>query len=175
MNKSKIPARSPAVLALAGRRERERSEGERRAADANTVADPQPRPATPEHPDPEVVAHAKRRRFTADYKQRILKEVDAAKGSGGIGALLRREGLYSSLLATWRNERDAGTLAALTPQKRGPKSKRHPLQDETDKLRRDNARLTEQLRKAEIIIDVQKKLGTLLGWPLPTQDEIDKL
>jgi len=174
MNKSKIPVRSPAMLASAGRRERERSEGERRAADANIVADARPQPATP-HPDPEVVAHAKRRRFTADYKQRILKEVDAAKGSGGIGALLRREGLYSSLLATWRNERDAGTLAALTPQKRGPKSKRHPLQDETDKLRRDNARLTEQLRKAEIIIDVQKKLGTLLGWPLPTQDEIDKL
>ena len=152
----------------------ERSEGERSRADANIVADSQPVPATP-HPDPEVVVHAKRRRFTADYKQRILKEVDAAKGSGGVGALLRREGLYSSLLATWRNERDAGELAALTPQKRGPKSKRHPLQDETDKLRRDNARLTEQLRKAEIIIDVQKKVGTLLGWPLPTQDEIDKL
>ena len=162
------------MLASAGRRERERSEGERSRADANNVADPQPAPVIT-HPDPEVVAHAQRRRFTADYKQRILKEVDAAQGSGGIGALLRREGLYSSLLATWRNERDAATLAALTPQKRGPKSKRHPLQDETDKLRRDNARLTEQLRKAEIIIDVQKKLGTLLGWPLPTQDEIDKL
>ena len=174
MKKLKIPARPPAVLASAGRRERERSEGERRAADANTVADSPPIPATA-HPDPEVVAHAKRRRFTAEYKQRILKEVDAAKGSGGSGALLRREGLYSSLLATWRNERDAGALAALTPQKRGPKSKRHPLQDETDKLRCDNARLTEQLRKAEIIIDVQKKVGTLLGWPLPTEDEIDKL
>jgi len=175
MNKSKNPARSTAMLASAGRRERERSEGERSRADANIVADPQPLPEATPHPDPEVVAHAKRRRFTADYKQRILKEVDAAKGSGGIGALLRREGLYSSLLATWRNERDAGALAALTPQKRGPKSKRHPLQDESDKLRRDNARLTEQLRKAEIIIDVQKKVGTLLGWPLPTQDEIDKL
>jgi transposase len=174
MNNSKIPARSAAVLASAGRRERERSEGERRTADANAVADAQPVPAT-SHPDPEVVAHAKRRRFNAEYKQRILKEVDAAKGSGGIGALLRREGLYSSLLATWRNERDAGALAALTSQKRGPKSKHHPLQDETDKLRRDNARLTEQLRRAEIVIDVQKKLGTLLGWPLPTQDEIDKL
>lgn len=174
MNKSKIPVRSSAMLASAGRREHERSEGERSRADANIVAAAQPQPAMT-HADPEVVAHAKRRRFTAEYKQRILTEVDAAKGSGGIGALLRREGLYSSLLATWRNERDAGALAALTPQKRGPKSKRHPLQDETDKLRRDNARLAEQLRKAEIIIDVQKKLGTLLGWPLPTQDEIDKL
>jgi len=174
MNKTKIPARPPAMLASAGRRERERSEGERSHADANVVADSQPQPAMT-HPNPEVVAHAKRRRFTADYKQRILKEADAAKGSGGIGALLRREGLYSSLLATWRNERDSATLVALTPQKRGPKSKRHPLQDETDKLRRDVTRLTEQLRKAEIIIDVQKKVGTLLGWPLPTQNEIDKL
>ncbi len=174
MNKSKNAARPPAMLASAGRREHEQSEGERSRADANIAADPQPLPAMT-HPDPEVAAHAKRRRFTADYKQRIQKEVDAAKGSGSIGELLRREGLYSSLLATWRNERDAGAHAALTPQKRGPKSKRHPLQDETDKLRRDNARLTEQLRKAEIIIDDQKKVGTLLGWPLPTQDEIDKL
>jgi len=168
-------------LASVGRRERERSEGERSTADANTVADPQPQADThppgsspDQHPDPEVVAHAKRRRFKADYKQRILKEADTAKGSGGIGALLRREGLYSSLLATWRHEREAGALKALTPQKRGPKSKRHPLQDETDNLRRENARLIEQLRKAEIIIDVQKKVGALLGWPIPTQDPDEK-
>jgi transposase len=121
------------------------------------------------------VAQAKRRRFTAAYKQRILTESDQAKGSGGIGALLRREGLYSSLLATWRRERAAGVLQALTPQKRGPKSKRDPVQEEVQKLQKENARLTDQLRKAAIIIDVQKKLGTLLGWPLPTQEEIDKL
>ena len=121
-------------------------------------------------PDPEVVAQAKRRRFTAEYKQHILAEADQAKGSGGIGALLRREGLYSSLLASWRSERAAGVLQALTPQKRGPKSQRDPIQEEIQKLQKDNARLTEQLRKAEIVIDVQKKVGGLLGWPIPTQD-----
>ena len=89
---------------------------------------------------------------------------------GGIGALLRREGLYSSLLATWRRERANGILEALTPQKRGPKSKRHPMDEENQKLRRQNARLTEDLRKAHIIIDVQKKVAALLGHPIPEQD-----
>jgi transposase len=120
------------------------------------------------------VAQAKRRRFTGQYKQRILTEADLAKGSGGIGALLRREGLYSSLLATWRREREAGVLQALTPQKRGPKSKRDPGQEETAQLRRENVRLTEQLRKAEIVIDVQKKVAALLGWPSATPDPEEK-
>jgi transposase len=73
-------------------------------------------------------------------------------------------------LTTWRREREAGVRQALAPQKRGPKSKRNPLQDEHDKLLRDHARLTEQLRKAEIVIDVQKKVGALLGWPIVTAD-----
>ena len=133
----------------------------------NKVSAPLPGAA---HPNPEVVAQAKRRRFTAEYKHRILTEADQAKGSGGIGALLRREGLYSSLLTTWRREREAGVRQALAPQKRGPKSNRNPLQDEHDKLLRDHARLTEQLRKAEIVIDVQKKVGALLGWPIVTPD-----
>ena len=120
------------------------------------------------------MAQAKRRRFTAEYKQRILAEADQAKGSGGIGALLRREGLYSSLLATWRREREAGVLQALTPQKRGPKSKRDPVAEENQKLRRENQRLTEELRKAEIVIDVQKKVAALLGWPLSTVDPEEK-
>jgi transposase-like protein len=117
-----------------------------------------------------VVAQAKRRTFTADYKQRILAEADQAKGSGGIGALLRREGLYSSVLTNWRRERAAGVRQSLAPQKRGPKSKRDPVQEEIQKLQKDNARLTEQLRKAEIVIDVQKKVGALLGWPIHTPD-----
>ncbi len=111
-----------------------------------------------------------RRTFTAEYKRRILAEADAARSPGGIGALLRREGLYSSHLVTWRRERQAGILEALTPQKRGPKSKRNPLEEEKQKLRRENQRLTEELRKAEIVIDVQKKVGALLGWPLPKAD-----
>ncbi|MGH9691059.1 MAG: hypothetical protein ACRD4C_08280 [Candidatus Acidiferrales bacterium] len=108
--------------------------------------------------DSEVVAKPKRCTFTAEYKLSILQEAEAAAGTrGGIGALLRREGLYSSLLATWRRERANGILEALTPQKRGPKSKRNPMEEEVQKLRRQNARLAEDLRKAHIITDVQKK------------------
>jgi transposase len=137
----------------------------RSATDANAGAT---------HPDPEVVAQAKRRRFTAEYKHGILTKADQAKGSGGVGALLRREGLYSSLLTTWRRERASGVRQALAPQKRGPKSKRDPVQEEIQKLHKENQRLTEQLRKAEIVIDVQKKVGALLGWPIPTPDPDEK-
>ena len=122
-----------------------------------------------------MVADAKRRTFTAEYKQRILEEADtAAAQPGGIGALLRREGLYSSHLVTWRRERQAGVLKGLTPHKRGPKSRRNAQEEEMQKLRRENQRLTEQLRKAEIVIDVQKKVGALLGWPLPKADPEEK-
>jgi transposase-like protein len=93
---------------------------------------------------------------------------------GGLGALLRREGLYSSLLTYWRRERAQGILEALTPQKRGPKSKRNPMEEEVQKLHRQNARLTEDLRKAHIIIDVQKKVAALLGHPIPEQDPEEK-
>jgi transposase len=104
-------------------------------------------------------------------KQRILLEAEAAAATrGGLGALLRREGLYSSLLTYWRRERAQGVLEALTPQKRGPKSKRNPPEEENQKLRRQNARLSEDLRKAQIIIDVQKKVAALLGHPIPEQD-----
>ena len=83
----------------------------------------------------------KRRTYTAEYKLSILQEAEAVAATrGGIGALLRREGLYSSLLATWRRERADGILEALTPRKRGPKSKRNPLEEENQKLRRQNAR-----------------------------------
>ena len=96
------------------------------------------------------------------------KNIDAIEGA--IGALQRREGLYSSHLVTWRRERQAGILKGLTPHKRGPKSKRNPQEEEMQKLRRENQRLTEELRKAAIVIDVQKKVGALLGWPLPKAD-----
>jgi transposase-like protein len=122
-------------------------------------------------PDPEVVAKPKRRTYTAEYKRGILQEAEVAAATrGGIGSLLRREGLYSSLLATWRRERANGILEALTPQTRGPKSKSHPMDEENQKLRRQNARLAEDLRKAHIIIDVQKKVAALLGHPIPEQD-----
>jgi transposase-like protein len=122
-------------------------------------------------PNPEVVARAKRRRFTAEYKLKVLERTDAAKGSGDIGALLRREGLYSSHLTKWRQEREDGILEGLTPQKRGPKVKADPLAGENQKLRRDNERLADQLRKAEIVIDVQKKVAMLLGRPYPEAEQ----
>ena len=170
---SSVTPASPTVLpAAAQRREAERSETDRSAAEGKSVA-PQP-PALP-RPDPEVVAGAKRRTFTAEYKLRILAEVDAAAAQpGAIGALQRREGLYSSHLVTWRRERQTGILKGLTPHKRGPKSKRNPQEEEVQKLRRENQRLTEELRKAEIVIDVQKKVGALLGWPLPKADPEEK-
>jgi transposase-like protein len=123
-------------------------------------------------PDPEVLARAKRRQFTGEYKQRILTQTDAAKGFGEIGAVLRREGLYSSHLTKWRRERKDGILDGLRPQKRGPKSKANPLAHENEKLRRDNARLADRLRKAEIVIDVQKKVAMLLGHPFPETEEL---
>jgi len=124
-------------------------------------------------PDPEVVARAKakRRRFTAEYKRKILAQTDAAKGSGDIGAVLRREGLYSSHLTKWRREREDGILEGLTPQRRGPKVKADPVAGENQKLRRENERLADQLRKAEIVIDVQKKVAMLLGRPFPAEDQ----
>ena len=117
-------------------------------------------------PNPEVLARAKRRTYTGEYKQQVLAEADAARGSGEIGAVLRRHGLYSSHLTKWRQERNSGIIDGLAPQKRGPKSKTNPLTAENQKLRRDNERLTERLRKAEIVIDVQKKVAMLLGIPL---------
>ena len=157
----------PGALAAAERSEGERSEPQRSGAAAKASA----ASVTASRPDPEVVAKPKRRTFPAEYKLRVLQEAESAAATpGGIGALLRREGLYSSLLATWRRERANGILAALTPQKRGPKSKRRPLEEENQKLRRQNARLAEELRKAEIIIDVQKKVAALLGQPIPEKD-----
>ena len=168
MNNHKVSAVSPSALASVGRREPERSEGDRSPTDANAGV------VRDIHADPEVVAQAKRRQFTAEYKQRILAEVDRTKGSGGIGALLRREGLYSSLVTTWRREKEAGALQALTPQKRGPKSRRDPVADENQQLRRDCQRLTEELRKADIVIDIQKKVAALLGRPIctPNREEL---
>ena len=121
---------------------------------------------TPEAADPEVTAKAKRRSFSAAYKTKILAEVEAAAGSGNIGEILRREGIYSSTLTGWRKERDAAIHSAFS-QKRGPEPKNNPFTAENEKLRRQNRRLEEELRKAEIIIDVQKKVAMLLGRPLP--------
>jgi transposase-like protein len=111
---------------------------------------------------PEVSEKASRRRFTAEYKARILDEADRCTEPGQLGELLRREGLYSSHLTNWRRQRKAG----LAPKQRGRKPKSNKQeQQELDRLRRENKRLAERLRQAETIIDVQKKVCEMLGIP----------
>jgi transposase len=148
----------PSVLPSPGatRSEAERSEAER------SVAPGEGRTA----PNPEVVPKAQRRQFTADYKKRILAEADSATEPGAIGAILRREGLYSSHLTHWRQQRDLG----LAPHRRGPKPKYDPLAEEVRKLKQENSHLTKRLARAELIIDVQKKVSLLLGIPLAAAD-----
>jgi transposase-like protein len=118
----------------------------------------------------------RRRRFTVDYKLRILEEADRCQEPGALGALLRREGLYSSHLSTWRKQREQGILNGLAPRQRGRKPKRRdPLVEENQRLERENQRLLARLEKAETIIEVQKKLSQLLGISLndPTTNEND--
>lgn len=119
-------------------------------------------------PKTEVVVKAKRRQYTAEYKLRILRELDGSQGTGETGALLRREGLYSSHLTSWRRQRERGELDGLAPQKRGPKP--DPQAVELARLQRENERLRERLSKAELIIDVQKKVAQMLGTPIEEHD-----
>jgi len=146
------PAVSVVASPGAEQSETERSEVERRVAPGEATT----------APDPEVAASAKRRQFTAEYKKRILAEAEAAGEPGTIGAMLRREGLYSSHLAIWRQQRDRG----LIPHRRGPKPKHDPLVEEVRRLKQEVGRLTQLLARAELIIDVQKKVSLLLGIPL---------
>ena len=130
----------------------------------------------PDAADPEVSGKAIRRRFTAAYKRRILQEADQC-GPRGIGALLRREGLYSSHLTTWRRQRATGEISGLEPRKRGKKPvPRNPLTGEVERQRREILRLQKRLRQAETIIDVQKKLCDILGLTVPPieQNEDDE-
>jgi len=120
----------------------------------------------------EVSSKARRRSFTAEYKRRILLEVDACDGrDGGIGAILRREGLYSSHLTEWRVARERGELAALEPKQRGPKGR---VSDERDdriaELERQIKKLEARAERAETLVDIQKKVASLLGIPLPDSD-----
>ena len=127
-------------------------------------------PTTLTVPDPEVVVKAQRRQFSAEYKRRILQEADTCTQRGEVGALLRREGLYSSHLNTWRHQRARGELQGLTPAKRGRKA--DPQAAENARLLRETERLKAQLARAELIIEVQKKVSQLLGLPEIPLDEI---
>ena len=116
-------------------------------------------------PDPEVTPKAKRRTFSAEYKLRILDQAAACRNYGERGALLRREGLYASHLTHWRRELRNGALAGLRPKKRGPKL--DPLAFENTTLRRQLAQVQAQLERAEMIIEIQKKISLVLGLPPP--------
>jgi transposase len=125
----------------------------------------------PSPPDPEVPEKARRRRFSAEYKLAILREADACTEPGQIGALLRRERLYSSHLVDWRRQRDTGTLQGALARKRGPKPA-DPVRVEVERRRRENQRLAHTLGQAERIIQIQGKLSELLGIPLdPASDD----
>ena len=135
------------------------SEGARRASvETSSGASP---------PDPEVEPIARRRRFSGSEKRRLLAEADRCKANGQLGAFLRRERLYSSMLASWRKQVGKAERAALAPKKRGPKPKLEARQ--IQQLNRDNVRLRRELERAKLIIDAQKKLCAALG--LPTADE----
>jgi transposase-like protein len=126
------------------------------------------RAASPDRP--------KRRRFAAEYKLRIVREADAAAGSGvegAVGELLRREGLYSSHLAEWRRQRESGELAGLAAKKRGRKSRKNPLADEVARLERELEKVKHELFKANAVITVPKKVASLLGETLeePTVED----
>lgn len=125
-----------------------------------------------ERQETEVVPKAKRRTFTAKYKREIVQEADACTQSGETGALLRREGLYSSHLTVWRRELSAGALAALAPKKRGPKGKQvDPQAEELAKVRRQLDAATARAERAELLVEIQKKLSLMLGLELPKLDE----
>ena len=120
------------------------------------------------HPDPEVPAKVERRRFTMEYRRRILREAAACTQPGAVGALLRREGLYSSHLANWRRQRDQGELVAGRARKRGPTAT--VVDPRVRQLEVENRRLHRQLARAETIITLQKKVAEILGIPLKPLD-----
>jgi transposase len=119
-------------------------------------------------PDPEVPAKAQRRRFPAEYRRRILTQADACKKPGELGALLRREGLYSSLLTNWRRQREQGALQDMRARRRGPKPR--PIDPRVKQLESENRRLQRKLQRAETIITLQKKVAEILGIPLKPLD-----
>ena len=135
------------------------AEGARRAT-AEMAAGAAPR-------DPEVVAIARRRQFSGSEKRRLLAEADRCKAAGTLGAFLRRERIYSSMLSSWRKQLGAAERVALSPKRRGPKP--DPSARQIEQLNRENARLRRKLERAELIIDAQKKLCVALG--LPTADD----
>jgi transposase-like protein len=171
-NSSKKKRSSPGVPQ---RSSDERSEAERSGGTPGGAAGAPP-PRVPISPDPEVPEKAHRRQYTAEYKLRILAEVERATQPGEIGQILRREGLYSSHLITWRRQRHEGSLSGLEPKKRGRKAKQtNPLARKLAESEGKIKKLEKRLQEAQIIIEFQKKVADLLGIPLnrPENEERD--
>jgi len=127
-----------------------------------------------DRPDPEVPEKRPRRKFTARYKLEVLKKADTCTHPGELGALLRKEGLYSSNLTTWKRQRDQGLLDAMSPKKRGRKKvEKNPLSQEVATLQKENERLRRKLKKAETIIEFQKKISEMLGISQDPDEESD--
>lgn len=146
------------------------TEGARRATGVFPAGDASRAPRPGQVPEVEVVAKAERRQFTAEYKRRIVREADRCMKPGEIGALLRREGLYSSLLTTWRAARERGELEGLSAKKRGPKvAPPDPRDKKIAELEREVARQSKRAERAEALVDVQKKLAALLGTPFESE------
>ncbi len=153
-------------MASTKRRSEDPSETPTRSAGGASDPDVPSGHAASPAPDPEVSEKPTRRQYPAEYKLRILKEVDACSEPGDVGAFLRREGLYSSLLSTWRRQREDGSLKALSPSKRGRKvTPANPLSRRVEELERKNRKLEAQLKQAQAVIEVQKKLSEILALP----------
>ena len=149
------------------------TEGVRRATGVTPSRGRTEEPGIMSPPDPEVPEKKARRKFTAKYKLQVLQEADACTEPGQLGAFLRHKGLYSSNLTTWRRQREEGLLDALSPKKRGRKEKeKNPLTQKVAELERETERLKRKLKKAETIIEVQKKISEILGISQePIEDE----
>ena len=164
MKKASTPVETQAILEDSERRGGERSEAPRSGESSKIERDPAP--------DPHVAAKATRRRFTSEFKLEVLREADQC-GPGELGALLRRHGLYSSHLSVWRRERELGGRERLS-KKRGRKpAERNPLSPRVTQLERELGRLQRKLKKAELIIDIQKKVAALMGIPLNAPESGD--
>jgi len=180
MSKSRKATGRPALHAVkvnSAQGREESTEGGSASAGVVIRAVP-PEPAAPAAspavvPDPEVPARPTRRMYSAEFKQQVLKEVDACTELGAVGAILRRHGLYSSHLKTWRAQRERGELAGLAPKKRGRKPEpKNPLADEVARLERELRRMTARAERAEGLVDLQKKMAALLGEEIPSEEEL---
>ena len=147
------------------------TEGARRATGVTPPKTIDPGQGHP-HPDPEVSDKPKRRQFTAEYKLSILEQIDQCINPGEVGALMRREGLFSSTVSGWRRQRERGKLDGLTPKKRGRKAKpKDPRDKIIAEMNKENKQLKLKLAQAETVIDIQKKVAMLLGIPLKTLED----